>query len=93
MKYEIILTSAFKKELKNIKKRNKNLSKLTEIVNKLANDIELDIKNRDHRLVNNLRFQNCRECHIEPDWLLVYKKDNNNLFLLSIETGSHSDLF
>lgn len=93
MKYEIILTSAFKKELKNIKKRNKDLSKLTEIVNKLANDIELDIKNRDHRLVNNLRFQNCRECHIEPDWLLVYKKDNNNLFLFLIETGSHSDLF
>lgn len=93
MKYEIILTSAFKKELKNIKKRNKDLSKLTEIVNKLANDIELDIKNRDHRLVNNLRFQNCRECHIEPDWLLIYKKDNNNLILFLIETGSHSDLF
>ena len=93
MKYEIILTSAFKKELKNIKKRNKDLSKLTEIVNKLANDIELDIKNRDHPLVNNLRFQNCRECHIEPDWLLVYKKDNNNLILFLIETGSHSDLF
>lgn len=93
MKYEIILTSAFKKELKNIKKRNKDLSKLTEIVNKLANDIELDIKNRYHRLVNNLRFQNCRECHIEPDWLLVYKKDNNNLILFLIETGSHSDLF
>ena len=93
MKYEIILTSTFKKDLKNIKKRNKDLSKLTEIVNKLANDIELDIKNRDHRLVNNLRFQNCRECHIEPDWLLVYKKDNNNLILFLIETGSHSDLF
>ena len=93
MKYEIILTSAFKKDLKNIKNRNKDLSKLTEIVNKLANDIELDIKNRDHRLVNNLRFQNCRECHIEPDWLLVYKKDNNNLILFLIETGSHSDLF
>ena len=93
MKYEIILTSAFKKELKNIKKRNKDLSKLTEIVNKLANDIELDIKNRDHRLVNNLRIKNCRECHIEPDWLLIYKKDNNNLILFLIETGSHSDLF
>ena len=93
MKYEIILTSAFKKELKNIKKRNKDLSKLTEIVNKLANDIELDIKNRDHQLVNNLRFQNCREYHIEPDWLLFYKKDNNNLFLFLIETGSYSDLF
>lgn len=67
MKYEIILTSSFKKELKNIKKINKDLSKLAEIVNKLANDEELDIKNRDHALINNLRFKNCRECHIEPD--------------------------
>ena len=93
MKYEIIMTSAFRKELKSIKKRNKDLSKLTNIVNKLANNIELDINNRDHQLVNNLRFQNCREFHIEPDWLLVYKKDNNNLILFLIETGSHSDLF
>lgn len=93
MKYEIILTSAFKKELKNIKKRSKNLRKLTEIVNKLANGEELDVKNRDHALVNNLRFKNCRECHIEPDWLLVYRRDNDKLILFLIETGSHSDLF
>lgn len=93
MKYEIIMTSAFKKELKNLKKRNKDLSKLTEIVNKLANDEKLDLKNRDNSLVNNLRFQNCRECHIEPDWLLVYKKKYDELILFLIETGSHSDLF
>ena len=93
MKYEIIMTSAFKKELLNIKKRNKDLSKLTEIVNKLASDIELDAKNKDYQLINNLRFQNCRECHIEPDWLLVYKKDNSNLILFLIETGTQSDLF
>lgn len=93
MKYEIIMTSAFKKELKNIKKRNKDLSKLTEIVNKLAKDEELNVKNRDHALVNNLRFQNCRECHIEPDWLLIYKKNSYKLILFLIETGTHSDLF
>lgn len=93
MKYEIIMTSAFKKELKNLKKRNKDLSKLTEIVNKLANDEKLDLKNRDNSLVNNLRFQNCRECHIEPDWLLVYKKNYDELILFLIETGLHSDLF
>lgn len=93
MKYEIIMTSAFKKELLNIKKRNKDLSKLTEIVNKLASDIELDAKNRDYQIINNLRFQNCRECHIEPDWLLVYKKDNSNLILFLIETGTYSNLF
>ena len=93
MKYEIIMTSAFKKELKNLKKRNKDLSKLTEIVNKLENDEKLDLKNRDNSLVNNLCFQNCRECHIEPDWLLVYKKNYDELILFLIETGSHSDLF
>lgn len=71
MKYEIIMTSAFKKKLKIVKKRNKDLSQLNEIVNKLANGEELNVKNRDHALVNNLRFQNCRECHIEPDWLLI----------------------
>lgn len=87
------MTSAFKKELLNIKKRNKDLSKLTEIVNKLASDIELDAKNRDYQIINNLRFQNCRECHIEPDWLLVYKKDNSNLILFLIETGTYSNLF
>ena len=87
------MTSAFKKELKNIKKRNKDLFKLTEIVNKLASDIELDAKNRDYQLINNLRFQNCRECHIEPDSLLVYKKDHSNLILFLIETGTQSDLF
>ena len=84
---------SFKKELKNLKKRNKDLSKLTEIVNKLANDEKLDLKKRDNSLVNNLRFQNCRECHIEPDWLLVYKKNYDELILFLIETGSHSDLF
>ncbi len=60
MKYEIIMTSAFKKELKIIKKRNKDLEKLTKIVNKLANNEELDIKYKDHQLINNLRFENCR---------------------------------
>jgi len=93
MKYEIIITSTFKKELKIIKKRNKNLQKLTQIVNKLANGEELESKYRDHQLTDNHRFKNCRECHIEPDWLLVYKKNNQELILFLIETGTHSDLF
>lgn len=93
MKYEIVLTSAFKKELKNIKKRKKDLTKLTEVVNKLASGQELEAKYRDHALANNLRFRDCRECHIEPDWLLVYKKNKSELTLFLIETGTHSDLF
>ena len=91
--YEVVLTSAFKRELKIIKKQNKKLYKLTEVVNKLANNEKLDIKNRDHQLITNLKFKNYRECHIEPDWLLIYKKDDDNLILYLIETGSHSDLF
>lgn len=59
----------------------------------LANNEKLDEKYKDHQLVNSLRFKNCRECHIEPDWLLVYRIDNNELVLLLVETGSHSDLF
>ncbi len=93
MKYDIILTSAFKRELKIIKKRKKDLEKLTKIVNALANGEKLDPKYRDHALVNNSRFINCRECHIEPDWLLVYKYNDSDLILFLIETGSHSDLF
>ena len=61
MKYDIVLTTAFKRELKIIKKRNKDLTKLTEVVNKLASGQELDEKYRDHALANNLRFKNCRE--------------------------------
>ena len=93
MKYDIILTAAFKKELKKIKKRNKDLAKLTEVVNTLSSGQELNEKYRDHALANNLRFKDCRECHIEPDWLLVYKKNKSELTLFLIETGTHSDLF
>lgn len=93
MKYEIILTSTFKKDLKKLKKRNKKLDKLTEVVNLIAMDVKLDRKYKDHELVDNARFKDCRECHIEPDWLLVYKKNKTELILFLIETGTHSDLF
>lgn len=93
MKYDIILTTDFKKELKLIKKRNKNLDKLTKVVNLLASGKTLEEKYREHVLVNSTRFKNCRECHIEPDWLLVYKKNDKELILFLIETGTHSDLF
>lgn len=93
MKYEIILTFIFKKELKQIKKRHKDLTKLTKVVDDLANDIPLDIKCKDHALISNSRFMNCRECHIELDWLLIYKKNKKDLILFLIETGTHSDLF
>ncbi len=93
MKYKIVLTSAFKKELKTIKKRHKDLVKLQNIVDKLSNGLKLEERYKDHQLVNNTRFKECRECHIEPDWLLVYRIVNEELILVLVETGSHSDLF
>lgn len=93
MKYDIILTTAFKRELKLIKKRKKDLEKLNKIVDMLANNEEIDAKYRDRALANSTRFKNCRELHIEPDWLLVYKKNKNELILFLMETGTHSDLF
>lgn len=93
MKYKIILTSNFKNDLKRIKKRNKDIDKLIKIVDLLSCNEPLEEKYRDHALSDNPRFKNCRECHIEPDWLLVYKKNDKELILFLMETGSHSDLF
>lgn len=63
------------------------------MVDILAAGEQLDIKYKDHQLVNSARFKDCRECHIEPDWLLVYRIKNDEVILLLVETGSHSDLF
>ena len=93
MKYDIVLTSAFKNCLKIIKKRRKDLEKLTVIVNRIACGEKLEEKYRDHELTNSKHFKNCRECNIEPDWLLVYKINKNDLILFLVETGTHSDLF
>ena len=93
MKYDIVLTSAFKSCLKTMKKRKKDLDKLTTVVNIIANGEQLDAKYRDHELSDNKHFKNCRELHLEPDWLLVYKINKKDLILFLMETGTHSDLF
>ena len=93
MKYDIVLTSAFKSCLKTIKKRRKDLDKLTTVVNMIASGEQLDVKYRDHELNDNKRFKNCRELHLEPDCLLVYKINKKDLILFLMETGTHSDLF
>ena len=93
MKYDIVLTSAFKSCLKTIKKRRKDLDKLTTVVNMIASGEQLDVKYSDHELNDNKYFKNCRELHLEPDWLLVYKINKKDLILFLIETGTHSDLF
>ena len=93
MKYKIDFTSNFKKQYKKIKKQGKNLDKLYEIIERLANGEELDPKYKNHNLINNKKYKDCKECHIEPDWLLIYQIKDAELILLLFGTGSHSELF
>ena len=80
MKYEIIPSSTFKKDLKLAKKRGLNLSFLKRVIDLLAaSDSPLPKEYKDHNLCGN--YEGFRECHIQPDWLLIYKKNQENLFL------------
>lgn len=74
-----------------MKKRGKDLAKLKYVVNELANQRPLDEKYRDHELTGN--YRNFRECHVEPDWLLIYRIEKGELTLALVRTGTHSDLF
>ncbi len=91
MKYEIRFTSQFKKDLKLAKKQGKDTDKLFEAIEMLANGKALPTKYRDHDLSGD--YKGCRECHIEPDWLLVYEIIEDVLVLMLYRIGSHSDLF
>ena len=93
VKYQIKYTSDFKKNYKKIKKQGKDVEKLKLVINKLANGLELEEKYRNHVLTDSKHYKNCGECHIEPDWLLVYQYVNNELILVLVATGSHSELF
>ena len=92
-KYQIKFTSSFKKSLKKVLKQGKEFKEIKTIIVKLANKEELEIKYKNHELNDNKKFKNCKECHVEPDWLLVYKYYENDLILLLVETGSHSEIF
>lgn len=89
--YNIVPSTKFKKDLKVAIKRGYDMRLLDEVVSKLANGETLPDKNKDHALVGN--FAGCRECHITPDWLLIYEIDDGELLLYLTRTGSHSDLF
>lgn len=91
MKYDIQFTNQFKKDLKLAKKQNKNLNKLFEIIDILANAGNLKAKYKDHDLIDN--YKGTRECHIEPDWLLIYEISNSVLVLMLYRFGRHSELF
>ena len=89
-KYDITMSNRFKRGIKAAKKRGLDLNLLFPVVHDLANDIPLDSKYRDHQLIGNM--SQFRECHISPDWLLVYEKTENTLVLYLYATGTHTDL-
>ena len=86
-------TGRFKKDYKTMIKRGVNPKKLEELLVLLCNEQTLPESYRDHNLVNSRNYKHMRECHIEPDWLLVYQIVNDTLILKLIRTGTHSDLF
>lgn len=85
----IIYTTQFKRDYKKIKNQNKDIYKLKLLIEKLASEEKLESKYKDHQLAG--EFRGFRNCHIEPDWLLIYKKTGDELILG--RTGSHSELF
>ena len=92
-KYSIVTTTRFRKQFKKIIKQGKDLNKIKTVINILASGKTLEEKYKDHALVDTKFYRNCRECHIEPNWLLIYKYNDNELLLFLVETRSHSDLF
>ncbi|MBR5837929.1 MAG: type II toxin-antitoxin system YafQ family toxin [Victivallales bacterium] len=91
MKYTVRATSRFRKDYKLMQKRGLEMSRLDEVIAMLASGDMLDEKYHDHALGGD--YAGHRECHIAPDWLLVYYKEDDILVLTLASTGTHSDLF
>ena len=91
MKLEIVPSVQFRKDLKLAQKRGLDLAKLTTVIDALADGEALASSYRDHALTGG--YVGFRECHIQPDWLLMYRVDGERLFLFLARTGTHSDLF
>lgn len=90
-KYKAYRTTQFKKDYKKAQKRGKDIAKLDKAILMLANGKKLPPAMKDHELTGSLK--GLRECHIEPDWLLVYEIKNDKLLLVLTRTGSHTDIF
>ena len=88
---KIVTSNQFKKDLKSAYKRGLKLERLQIVVDTLVAELPLDDKYRDHTLSG--KYHGFRECHIEPNWILVYRVDAGELELYLFRTGSHSDLF
>ncbi|WP_391486602.1 type II toxin-antitoxin system YafQ family toxin [Aliarcobacter butzleri] len=89
MIYQIFRTTSFKKDYKKLSQKNKNI--LKEVIIKLVNNEILEEKYKDHKLIGD--YLGCRECHVKPDLLLIYRIDNQVLELALVRIGNHSDLF
>ena len=87
--FKILRTSQFKRDVKKAKKRGKDIDRLKKVIVLLVQGRTLPAKYKDHQLKG--VYKDCRECHVEPDWLLIYRIEANVLQL--VRTGSHSDLF
>ena len=91
MKYTVKPTNRFLKDYKLMERRNMDMTLIDEVISKLAQGIPLPAANRDHALTGD--FKGHRECHVQPDWLLIYHVEKDVLVLSLTRTGSHSDLF
>ena len=89
--YEVKFTNTYKKSYKLMKKRGLDISLLDKVVDMLRQEKKLDDRYRDHGLSG--QFQGFRECHIKPDWLLVYLIEDDVLTLTLVDTGTHADIF
>ena len=88
---KIVASNQFKKDLKLARKRGLDINRLRDVVNTLARQQKLDNHYRDHSLTG--EYRDFRECHIKPDWLLIYRIEDDALELFLFRTGTHSDLF
>lgn len=91
MKYDIVITNSCKKDIKRASKQGKNIDLLFEIVDQLSEGKQLEPKYKDHKLSGN--YEGKRECHIEPDFLLIYEIKELEIVLYLVRVGSHSELF
>ncbi len=89
--YNVKPTTKFQKDLKTIQKRGYDISLLMNVVKIIASGKPLPEQYKDHPLQGN--YKGCRECHITPDWLLIYSIDKETVILYLTRTGTHSDLF
>jgi len=88
--YELVFTNRMKRDLKLMKKHGKDMDKLEVVLDILMSGEDLPPKYKDHQLKGEMK--DFRECHIEPDWLLIYRKEDKELILYATATGTHSDL-